>query len=148
MTDKPTWKDIKREYLLMLIKEGDLSNSQLDDIIREARRMTSDRAHISKVGSIEDMRRIVETQKGIQTVGMNMRKCHACGSHKVDRKLFVMEPGSIFPDYVSCECELCKSSWCESPSLHTNGQIFFTYNKTRLERERARKSIQEIMEGK
>ena len=60
MTGKPTWKDTKREYLLMLIKEGDLSNSQLDDIIREARRMTSDRAHISKVGSIEDMRRIVE----------------------------------------------------------------------------------------
>ena len=54
-----TWKEIKQAYLLMLIKEGHLSNRQLDDMIGEAQRMTSDRENL-KIATIEDMRRVVE----------------------------------------------------------------------------------------
>ena len=63
MADTLTWKEVKREYLLILIKQGDLSNSQLDELIREAQHMTSDKGNISGIGIVNDMRHVVEVYK-------------------------------------------------------------------------------------
>lgn len=66
-----TWKETKQQYLLMLIREGDLSNSELDGLIGEAQRMTSDRGNLSKIATIDDMRRVVDEHKA-------KRDCPTC----------------------------------------------------------------------